>query len=76
MKKAEAIRNVAVALGVTMEDIKRGAETIAQLSTSAEELTAHLKSVNDAMFQCSQSHKSYQSPYAKFDKFHHKRKKK
>lgn len=77
MKRAEAIRNVAIAMGITVEDVGRMADSMGQFSVSAEDLKAHIESMGKAMQQLSvRPRKSYVSPYAKFDKLHRKNKKK
>lgn len=77
MDRAEAIRNVAIAFCMTIKDVERIPDSINQYSVSAEELTAHIEKMDKAMRSMSfQPRKSYVSPYAKFDKFHHKHKKK
>ena len=77
MKRMEAITNVAIALGCTVEDVKKVADSIAQFSVSADDLKVHIESTGKAMRQLSvQPRKSYVSCYAKFDKLHRKNKKK
>ncbi|MBD5296494.1 MAG: hypothetical protein HDS21_00200 [Bacteroides sp.] len=76
MKRSKAIQNVAIATGITVEDVERMADSMGQFSVSAEDLKAHLESVGKAMRQLSvRDLKSYVSPYAKFDKYHKKKRK-
>ena len=77
MKRSKAIQNVAIATGITVEDVERMADSMGLFSVSAEDLKAHLESVSKARRQLSVRHlKSYCSPYAQFDKYHHKKKRK
>ena len=77
MNRAQALRNIACALCLTVEDVERMADSMGQFSVSAEDLKAHIESMGKAMRQMSVSpRKSYVSPYAKFDKIHRKNKKK
>lgn len=76
MTKEEAIRNIAIALGWSIRAVERAANNLIQDKIDADVLMAQIEATNQTMPNNIQTRKSYVSPYAKFDKFHHKKKRK
>ena len=86
MKREDAIRNIAVALGMAYKDVERVADNIVQdkIDTNAMEQLLESKRKADALFakinalakRERQEPRIKVSPYAKFDKYHKKKKRK
>ena len=70
MTQEEAIENVVVATGFSPKCIKNSMESLIAAKMSADELIAKIKILSKGM----KVPKRPVSPYAKFDKFHHKKK--
>ena len=73
MTREEAIRNVATALGLAIKNVERAADKLIQDKTDATEVIAHIKALAKSQ---PRKVKHHVSPYAKFDKYHHKKKRK
>lgn len=69
MKKRMAIHAVAVALDLFEEDVRRQAAAIERLGEDKERIVEALSKLKAAAKQIRQQpQKSYESPYAKFDR--------
>lgn len=71
MKRAEAMCNVAIATGAFVDEVRRAFDNLCKGKEDAESLLKHIKALGKQM---QPTRKSYQSPYAKFDKIRRKRK--
>lgn len=75
MTREEAIDNLSVAFGEWRDVIKRQAEAIERMADDMDKLNEAYRNIKAiAKFLPRQDHKSYISPYAKFDKIRRKRK--
>ena len=72
MKRDDAIRNVAIALGMAIKNVERAADKLIQDKTDATEVIAHIKALAKSQ---PRKVKHHVSPYAKFDKYHKKKEK-
>lgn len=74
MTREEAIDNLSVAFGEYRDVIRRQAEAIVQLADDMDKLNEAFGKVKAlAKNMPRQNRKSYESPYAKFDKIRKKR---
>lgn len=75
MTREEAIDRLSVAFGECRDVIRRQAETIGRMADDMDRLNeafGKIKALAKSLPR--QNRKSYESPYAKFDKFRRKRK--
>ena len=71
MTEFEAMRNLAIAAGASVDEVRRAFGVLREFKVDAEPLMNYLKVLGKQMRS---THKSYVSPYAKFDKIRRKRK--
>lgn len=65
--------NVAIVTGLAVKDVKSAVDNLCQAKEDAEVLMERIKALGKRL-ESPRSCKSYQSPYAKFDKIRRKRK--
>lgn len=65
MTREEAVRNVAIATGMFVDEVRRAFDNLCKDKEDAESLMKHIKALGKQMHP---RRKSYASPYAKFDK--------
>lgn len=66
MEREEAMRNVAIATNTFVDEVRRAFDNLCRSKENAEYAISRIKRI--AKLQAHQDRKSYQSPYAKFDK--------
>ncbi|MDE6536079.1 MAG: hypothetical protein K2K82_08755 [Muribaculaceae bacterium] len=80
MKREDAIRNIAIALGWPYKDVERVADNLAnpmeQLLESRRKADALFAQIESLAKRERQEPRIKVSPYAKFDKYHKKKKRK
>ncbi len=74
MTQEEARRNVATAFDLTADEAKRIIDNLDASMTNANALFDRIKAMGK-LSKAFQQRKSYVSPYAKFDKYHKKKRK-
>ncbi len=77
MDREEAIETLAIAFGQTKEAIREQAKAIERLNEDKQQSEFVLAKLHDdiRILKRLQPRKSYLSPYAKFDKYHKKKRK-
>ncbi|MDE6338445.1 MAG: hypothetical protein K2K97_01495 [Muribaculaceae bacterium] len=70
MTQEEALDNLVIATGLSPHYVKSAFESLIAAKLSADEMVAKIKILSKGMT----GPKRHVSPYAKFDKFHHKKK--
>lgn len=65
MTEFEAMRNLAIVAGASVDEVRRIFDVLREFKVDAEPLMNSLKALGKQMRS---THKSYISPYAKFDK--------
>lgn len=77
MKREDAIRNIAIALGIGFKDvereIERQSESIKQLGEDMDRLNEVFRNIYSHVTPSIRKPKYPTSPYAKFDKYHKKK---
>lgn len=70
MTELEAMRNLAIVAGASVDEVRRVFGALREFKVDAEPLMNYLKAL---WKQMQPTHKSYESPYAKFDRIKKKR---
>lgn len=72
MDAEEAMRNVVIATNTFVDEVKQAFDNLCRSKENAEDAISRIKRIAKSLPR--QNRKSYQSPYAKFDKIRRKRK--